>query len=92
MDHPALQVAMLIVSLLFLCLGLHLRREANKVLHGGTPKDPITFKALSRYPAADCGKHWKNKDDPERVRVLGLLLIVFGVGGIIQTLWRFAAK
>lgn len=92
MDHPASQVAMLIVSLLFLCLGLHLRREANRVMHGEKPKDPITFKALSRYPAADYGEHWKHKDDPEMVRVLGLLLVIFGVGGIIQTLWRFAAK
>lgn len=93
MPHPILQeVAMLLVSLLFICLGLHLRREANKVLRGGTPKDPITFKALSRYPTADYGEHWKNQDNPEMVRVLGLLLVIVGVGGIIQTLWRFAAK
>ena len=92
MDHPILQVAMLLVSLLFICLGLHLHREATRVLHGEKPKDPITFKALSRYPAADYGEHWKNKDDPERVRVWGLLLVIIGVGGIIQTLWSFAAK
>ena len=81
-------VAMGLVSLVFMCVGMYLRREANRVLRGGKPRDPITFKAVSRYPAGDFGEHWKEKDDPERVRVWGLLLIIIGVGGIVQTLWR----
>ena len=82
-------VATVLVSLICLCLGQHLRHEANKVLHGGEPKDPISFKALSRYPGGDYGKHWEKKDNPEMVRLLGIFLVLAGSLGIIQTLWPF---
>lgn len=84
-------VAMVVVSLACLCLGWHLRREANKVLHGGKPRDPVSFQALSRYPSADFGEHWKKKGDPELVRVLGVFLVLAGLLGIIQAIWRFRA-
>lgn len=77
------------VAIISLCFGRHLCQEANKVIHGGTPKDPVSFRALSRYPSGDYGKHWDKKDVPEMVRVFGSFLIIAGSIGIIQTLWRF---
>jgi hypothetical protein len=76
-------------SLVCVCLGWHLRREANRVRRGEKPKDPVSFKALSRWPSGDWGEHWKKKDDPEMVKVFGWFLVLAGTLGIIQTLWQF---
>lgn len=81
-------VLMPLASLVFLAVGWHLRKEADRVSKGEKPKDPVAFHAAARYPTGDFGEYWKRKDDPDRVRVWGWLLMIIGVGGIIQTLWR----
>ena len=79
-----LKAIMGIMSLIWMGVGVHLCREANHVLHGGKPKDPISFKALSRYPIDDYGEHWRKKGNPEMVLVLGGILFIGGVIGIVQ--------
>lgn len=85
-------VATGVVSVVFVGVGWRLVREAERVLKGGEPKDPVSFKALARYPSGDFGEHWKKKDQPELVRVLGWFLVLAGVCGIVQTVWQVVRR
>ena len=83
------------VSFAILCVGVYLRREANRVLRGGKPQAPDAFKELSRHLSGDYDyrEYEKKKSIPENVWSLGWILIVAGMWGIVQTLWRaFAGK
>jgi hypothetical protein len=69
-----LTVAEGLVSLVMLCVGVHLLREAK--MRKDKPKEPVWWKAPERWV-----------EDPE---LMGLFLAVIASGGILQTLWRFA--
>lgn len=72
-----LTVAKALVSIVFLCLGLHLLRKAkeNRAKDGDKPQKPLGFKELSRW-----------QKDPE---LLGLFFAFMGSVGIIYFLWDF---
>lgn len=69
-----LTVAEGLVSLVMLCVGVHLLREAK--MRKDKPKEPVWWKAPERWV-----------EDPE---LMGLFLAVIASGGILQTLWRLA--
>lgn len=70
-----LTVAEGLVSLVMLCVGVHLLREAKR--QKGKPKEPVWWKAPERWV-----------EDPE---LLGLFFAFLGSVGTIQTLWEVAS-
>ena len=69
-----LTLAKLVVSLVFLCVGVHLLRKAKR--QEGKPKEPVWWKAPERWV-----------EDPE---LLGLFFSFLGSIGTIQILWEIA--
>ena len=70
-----LTLAKLVVSLVFLCVGVHLLRKAKR--QEGKPKEPVWWKAPERWV-----------EDPE---LLGLFFAFLGSAGTISTLWEIVS-
>lgn len=72
-------IGMGIVGLIFTIAGIYLLWLRHQVEIGKKSTEEGTFKALSRYPFADWGEHWKNKGDPSMVTLIGVFLLLTGL-------------
>ncbi len=72
-----------VVGLLLSTSGIYLLWLRHQVDIGKKAPDEGTYKALSRYPLGDWGKHWEKAGDPSMVTLIGVLLSLIGLGQLI---------